>query len=161
MQMSRSDEEQDCDPVAGSNSMHEFWYSIGEGVYVRNTNFAASFAGKEGELSVRRLPCLCPSCRKEQFNNCEKLGKVGPFEERVMEKKGMRRPEMRYEEYSRKVRHGKDTFTVANIVGNRYLEGVYQYKVEWEGFDDSTWVDADHLTCIDLIEAYEQHPIPE
>lgn len=28
MQMSRSDEKQDCDAVAGSNSMHEFRYGV-------------------------------------------------------------------------------------------------------------------------------------
>lgn len=95
------------------------------------------------------------------FDNCENLGKVGRFEARTMVKKGMRQPEMRYEEYSRKVRNGRTSFTVESIIGNRYLEGVYQYKVVWEGYDDATWVDADRLTCIDLIEAYEQHPVPE
>lgn len=78
-----------------------------------------------------------------------------------MEKKGTRKPQMRFEAYSRAVRDGKNTFTVQEILESQYFEGVYQYRVLWEGFEDSTWVDADRLSCIDLIEKFEGSIQPE
>lgn len=136
--------------------------SFGMLIHLTNKfNFVASFAGKEAELMVRKLPCLCAACRAEQFDDCESVPTVGAFEDRAMEKKGTRRPQMRFEEYSRAVQDGKRTFTVESIIESQYCEGVYQYKVLWEGFDDATWVDADRLNCIDLIEKFEGSRISE
>lgn len=119
------------------------------------------FCGKEASLFVRRLPCLCASCMLEEFDDCEQQQKVGVFEEREMRKKGTRVPKMRYEEYTREVRDGRRTFVVQDITESRYIEGVYQYKVLWQGFVDTTWVDADRLSCIDIIEKFEGSMPPE
>lgn len=110
---------------------------------------------------MHTLPCLCTSCMAEEFDECEQKQKVGIFQDRVMQKKGTRVPKMRYEEYSREVRDGRRTFTVREIIESQYIEGIYQYKVIWEGFEDSTWVDVDRLTCIDLIEKFEGTIPPE
>lgn len=34
-------------------------------------------------------------------------------------------------------------------------EGSVQYQVQWEGYDDITWTNADALSCYELIEDFE------
>lgn len=69
---------------------------------------------------------------------------------------GMRVTNARYQKNSRKVKQGRETFIVESIVGCRYYEGVYEYEVLWEGYEESSYIDADKLNCIDLIEEFEK-----
>ena len=44
---------------------------------------------------------------------------------------------------------------VEAITGSRFYGDHHQYEVKWQGAVDTQWVNADKLTCIDLIKNYE------
>lgn len=110
---------------------------------------------------MRELPCLCENCRNEDFDDCEHVDYVGEWDSRKMVKKGMRVANARYQKNSRKIVRGNKVFTVESVVGRAFFEGVTQYQVYWVGYDEPSWIEADKLNYIDLIEEYENEPVPE
>lgn len=69
-----------------------------------------------------------------------------------MQPKGMRIPEARYHNTIPTSRIPQQPIA---ILGNRVYEGAYQYEVQWEGQDYTSWHDADSLDCIEMMEEYE------
>ena len=53
------------------------------------------------------------------------------------------------------VKVGEEVYVVEAILGSRIFEGVYQYEVSWEGEEETTWHNADTLSCYDLIDEFE------
>jgi hypothetical protein len=72
-----------------------------------------------------------------------------------MHKVGLRAPSSRFNDSQPVATTSTEQYVAKSILGNRIYEGRYQYEVEWEGYDDTTWHDADTLSCIDLMEQYE------
>lgn len=71
-----------------------------------------------------------------------------------MRRKGTRQPKARYHDPNAAVA-GEEQFIPEEILGDRIFEGKYQYLVKWEGYEETTWHDADTLQCIEMIEVYE------
>jgi hypothetical protein len=90
---------------------------------------------------------------KEDFAKCENADYVGVFQKKYLTKTGLRVPPSRYHDSS--ARPAATEYIPAAILGNRLYEGKDQYEVQWEGYEDTTWHDADKLTCYELIEQYE------
>ena len=80
---------------------------------------------------------------------------AGTFNERILRRLGVRIPVARYHEAVARPEDAE--FIPTAIHGNRLYLGKVQYQVEWLGFSDLTWHDADRLTCYDLIEQYETY----
>jgi hypothetical protein len=118
-------------------------------------NHLSSFVGKEGSVLVRSFPCFCQACMEEKYPHCAEKGYAGTFSAQIMRKKALRTPTARFHESDRVVVEANTQYIVKAIKGNRFFEGRYQYEIEWDGFTDTNWVDADKLSCIDLMEEYE------
>ena len=78
---------------------------------------------------------------------------VGEFARRTLRKLGVRIPVARYHDGVAKPEEA--AFIPTAIHGNRIYLGKEQYQVQWLGYSDLTWHDADTLDCYDLIEEYE------
>ena len=100
------------------------------------------------------FPCFCAACMAEQYAECTQYLYAGHFRNRTMRKKDLRTPTARYMASTRVVMKARTRFVVKEIVGNRLFEGKQQYEVVWEGHQETTWMDADKLSCFDLIEAF-------
>jgi hypothetical protein len=106
-------------------------------------------------VSVRRYPCFCAACVQEDFSQCLNKEYAGSFSRRTMHKVGLRVPTSRFNDALPSASTLAEHYIAKSILGNRMYEGRYQYQIEWEGYDDTTWHDADKLPCIDLMEVYE------
>lgn len=126
-------------------------------IFLQNLAYTACrFDGAEGELEVRSIPCFCASCLSDDFEECENQSYVGEFVYRKMKKLGTRIPASRSADYE--VEYGLEPpQAVKEIIGSRIIGGRYQYELVMDGCEDEEplWHDADTLTCIDLIEAFE------
>jgi hypothetical protein len=47
------------------------------------------------------------------------------------------------------------TFISKKILRSKSYAKEYQYLMNWQKYNDTTWISADNLNCIDLIDAYE------
>ena len=78
---------------------------------------------------------------------------AGKFETRYIRRKGVRFPATRFQE--NEVVPDEQEFKAVEILGSRIYEGKAQYLIRWEGYEETTWHDADTLTCVELMEEYE------
>lgn len=143
--------EQDCTTLYGSSKFHEFRYFFLLHIKWCTNLHYSSFIGSAGHVLVRLFPCCCTHCLQENFSLCPNSNYTQRFAARTMKPLGVRTQNARFNSVST----SQSTFIAKAIIGSRMLEGRYQYEIQWEDFEDTTWNDADQLDCIDLIEEYE------
>lgn len=123
-----------------------FYFIIGTPI-----NNHISFTGEAGEVESRLLPCCCPFCLSEDYTHCLNHTYVGSFSSQTLHALGLRTTTARYSKTS----NSTAGYIPKAIVGSRIFRGKYQYEIQWEGYDDTTWNDADSLEFEDLVEEYE------
>lgn len=107
---------------------------------------------EEGLAQVRTYPCCCVSCLAEDYTQCNRKRQVGRFKDRQQTALGLRLPASRYTSVEDLL---PEEYEVREILARRQYGGVEQYLVSWSDFSETTWVAADRLNCIDLLEAFE------
>ena len=107
-----------------------------------------------GDVKTRAYPCFCVHCMREDFENCENLAYCGSFVQHHMKAKELRKPKARYVTADRPI---SSQYKPRQLLASRMFECNFQYLVAWEGYSDTTWVNADSLSCHTLMEQYEQN----
>lgn len=103
---------------------------------------------------VRLFPCSCDFCLRERFNACINRSYTRGFSHSVMHPLAMREQTARYIAPVT-ARDAASGLVAVEIVGHRISAGVAEYLVRWEGHDQPTWNDSDHLSCYELIEEFQ------
>jgi hypothetical protein len=149
--------EQDCTPLNRSSSFHEFRYVFVDGapldIFAHILN---RFTGPDGVAMARYYPCFCATCLDGRFHLCANAAYTGSFQLRTMCPLGVRLP---IAHFNTDVVPEQCNVPIA-ILGTRIFQGRVEYEVLMEGRDFSSWIDADHLDCPELVEEFLQATNP-
>ncbi|MFO0000719.1 MAG: chromo domain-containing protein, partial [bacterium] len=49
---------------------------------------------------------------------------------------------------------GKDRYVVESVDGHRFINGVLEFQIKWEGYQEKTWTPEKEMQCHRLVEEY-------
>jgi hypothetical protein len=149
--------EQDCTPLNRSSSFHEFRYVFVDGApYDIFAHILNRFTGPDGVAMARNYPCFCATCFDGCFHLCANVAYIGSFQLCTMHPLGVRLPIACFN--TDVIPEQRNVLIV--ILGTRIFQERVEYEVLMEGRDFSSWIDADHLNCPELVEEFLQATNP-
>jgi hypothetical protein len=149
--------EQDCTPLNGSLSFHEFRYVFVDGAPLNIfAHILNRFTGPDGVAMARYYPCFCATCLDGHFHLCANAAYTGSFQLHTMRPLRVHLPIACFNTDVVPEQHN----VLIAILGTRIFQGWVEYEVLIEGRDFSSWIDADHLNCPEFVEEFLQATNP-